>query len=231
MKKTLKTVVSLALSAVVATSTALSAGGDFYTLQQVNFPIYSNGYLIEEGDLPTLSLNGNTYVPLRKLAESASVDVNWNNDTGAIEVKNEFVDVYYFEKLLITEYLANRVYTAADAVIQAAVGYEQYTIYDTKLDTALKDFNELYPQMFPDGLYTGEEFGSRLNDIINKSLAYAGYAKEYQRYLAGMKKGTYTRDYIRNVFADLNEQSSNYYILDSESLIKPTLYAMIAKGY
>lgn len=222
MKKTLKAVVSLALSAVVATSTALSAGGDFYTLQQVNFPIYSNGYLIEEGDLPTLSLNGNTYVPLRKLAESASVDVNWNNDTGAIEVNNTYATVDYLRKIALVE--------AEYAVLFQVVSSSAYGIcntfanYQRGIETinGLKDelnqnvsgyintANTTLSYCFPNGLSADAEYEKKLNDFIYNTNVCVQTFNDTKQLINDYMDDKYTINYTYTNMLKLIDNFKNY---------------------
>ena len=223
MKKTLKTVVSLALSAVVATSTALSAGGDFYTLQQVNFPIYSNGYLIEEGDLPTLSLNGNTYVPLRKLAESASVDVNWNNDTGAIEIDNTYATVDYLRKIALVEaefevlYLIavryrNSIvdtffdYTNGNVTIsylKAAMGSSDISVFVSRANKALN-------YCFPNGLSADAEYEKKLNDFIYNTNVCVQTLSDTNQLINDCIDGKYTATYTSSKIVELGKNFTDY---------------------
>ena len=223
MKKTLKTVVSLALSAVVATSTALSAGGDFYTLQQVNFPIYSNGYLIEEGDLPTLSLSGNTYVPLRKLAESASVDVNWNNDTGAIEINNTYAAVEYLRKVEVVE-------AEYEVLFFIARSWEQSIVNDfidcvsgrmtvSKLKDSVNVFNindsvslanRTLNYCFPNGLSADAEYEKKLNDYIYNTNVCVQTLGDIEQLINDYIDGKYTATYATSKIVELEKNFTNY---------------------
>ncbi|MBQ7953450.1 MAG: hypothetical protein IJ332_01760 [Clostridia bacterium] len=56
--------------------------------EQVHYPMYFNGTLIPEGDKPILSLNWNTYVPLRKVCEGTGLTVDWNDQKQEIYVEN-----------------------------------------------------------------------------------------------------------------------------------------------
>lgn len=224
MKKTLKTVVSLALSAVVATSTALSAGGDFYTLQQVNFPIYSNGYLIEEGDLPTLSLNGNTYVPLRKLAESASVDVNWNNDTGAIEIDNTYATVEYLRKIALVEAEYETLYGWIiyddERIVLYSNEYHQskVTASEAKEDiqgclnnssNVAERANYMLNKCFPNGLDANYEYEKKLNDYIYAVNVGMQSLYDDAQLANDYIDGKYTWDYLLSKGKEIDKQSQN----------------------
>lgn len=224
MKKTLKAVVSLALSAVVATSTALSAGGDFYTLQQVNFPIYSNGYLIEEGDLPTLSLNGNTYVPLRKLAESASVDVNWNNDTGAIEIDNTYATVDYLRKIALVEaefetlygwiiYKSERITLYSNDYHQSktTASEAKEDIQDSlnNISKAASNANYMLNKCFPNGLDANYEYEKKLNDFIYNTNVCLQSLYDNAQLANDYIDGKYTWNYLLSKWKELDKQRHN----------------------
>ena len=223
MKKTLKTVVSLALSAVVATSTALSAGGDFYTLQQVNFPIYSNGYLIEEGDLPTLSLSGNTYVPLRKLAESASVDVNWNNDTGAIEVKNKFIAADAFRKVALVEAEYELLYLIAvryrNSIVDTFFDYTNGNVTISYLKAAMGSSdisvfvsraNKTLNYCFPNGLSADTEYEKKLNDFIYNTNVCVQTFNDTKQLINDFISNKYTATYTSSKIVELDKNFTNY---------------------
>ena len=74
-------IVVVMLTAIVPVSASISC-------EQVHYPMYFNGTLVPEGDKPILSLNWNTYVPLRKVCEGTGLEVVWNNEKQEIYVEN-----------------------------------------------------------------------------------------------------------------------------------------------
>lgn len=75
-------IVVVMLTAIVPVSASISC-------EQVHYPMYFNGTLVPEGDKPILSLNWNTYVPLRKVCEGTGLEVVWNNEKQEIYVENK----------------------------------------------------------------------------------------------------------------------------------------------
>ncbi len=74
-------IVVVMLTAIVPVSASIDC-------EQVHYPMYFNGKLVPEGDKPILSLNWNTYVPLRKVCEGTGLEVVWNNEKQEIYVEN-----------------------------------------------------------------------------------------------------------------------------------------------
>lgn len=72
MKKGLATL--LVIMVLFAT---VFASSDTFTLVQSEYPIYVNGSEFDTGDLPPLNYEGNTYLPLRKVAEATGNDVDF----------------------------------------------------------------------------------------------------------------------------------------------------------
>lgn len=60
----------------------VTAGTNLFQLAKVDYPIFVDGQALES-ELPTLNYNGNTYLPLRKVAEAANSKVFWDNSNKA----------------------------------------------------------------------------------------------------------------------------------------------------
>lgn len=84
MKKKLIALVAL-LTLMVVT---VSASSNTFELTQVYYPIYTRGKLVAEDDLPVLSYNDRTYVPLRKLSEASGLSVVFDDTTDSIYLEN-----------------------------------------------------------------------------------------------------------------------------------------------
>ncbi len=78
---------------VATTSIGVLATNETFTLTKSETPIYVNGVQYPSDALPILNLDidgkGNTYVPLRNLSEMLGADVNWNNETKAIDITTD----------------------------------------------------------------------------------------------------------------------------------------------
>lgn len=74
-------VFSIMIASVVPASASIMC-------DQVHYPIYFNGILSATGDKPILSLNWNTYVPLRNVCEGSGLEVIWNEQKQEIYVEN-----------------------------------------------------------------------------------------------------------------------------------------------
>lgn len=83
----MKKIVSLFCVVFVLLTTTFSASAAI-SCEQVHYPMYFNGMLVPEGDKPILSLNWNTYVPLRKVCEGTGLTVDWNDKKQEIYVEN-----------------------------------------------------------------------------------------------------------------------------------------------
>ena len=79
----------IAISLLLVSVTVSVSASNKFELEQVFYPIYSDGNLVPEDELPTLSYNDRTYVPLRKLSEATGLEVYFDGDTESIHVYNE----------------------------------------------------------------------------------------------------------------------------------------------
>ena len=136
MKKILCSIciITLLLTSIIPVSASISC-------EQVHYPMYFNGKLVPEGDKPILSLNWNTYVPLRKVCEGTGLEVVWNNEKQEIYVENitalaaqDYANLAAIYKNTSMNGLCEIIFLNAfyDALDHLTAG--EYTLYQTCLD-------------------------------------------------------------------------------------------------
>lgn len=57
-----------------------------YVAEDVSFKIFVNGK--EFTSAPAVAINGSTYLPLKAVGEALNIPVNWNSESGQVEVGN-----------------------------------------------------------------------------------------------------------------------------------------------
>lgn len=87
-----KKVTILIIIAIVVITFIPVYGYVYYKLVKVDYPIYVNGNKLGS-DLPTLNYNGNTYLPLRKVAEAANSNVDWDDKKREVIINKDDTDV------------------------------------------------------------------------------------------------------------------------------------------
>ncbi|MBQ8390933.1 MAG: hypothetical protein IJX50_00100 [Clostridia bacterium] len=91
----MKKIIALILILVVASPYSTLATD--FTCTQVYYPIIVNGLQLDVGSLPVLNLNGNTYIPLRKIGEGSGLTVEWNADKQEVRIANASANALLFE--------------------------------------------------------------------------------------------------------------------------------------
>ncbi|MFB9324671.1 stalk domain-containing protein [Paenibacillus aurantiacus] len=76
----------LAGAALMFSAQIIAAPLKEYTLSKLELPILVNGKALSS-TLPFLNYQGNTYAPLKAVAEALGVDVKWNNKESRIEIR------------------------------------------------------------------------------------------------------------------------------------------------
>lgn len=82
---------------LICSSLAFAQEGVLFDVIKYDFKLFWNGNELEF-DSPVLLVNGQTYVPLRDMAEETGMDVNWNGDTREIRMTEAdvwFEDVFF----------------------------------------------------------------------------------------------------------------------------------------
>lgn len=97
-------VVTIAIIAITPLLVAFAAGTIRYEAYETGVKIFFNGKEIEF-DLPVVTINNHTYIPLREAAEKADVGVEWNGEDNTImltgnshgfDVQNVFENLFEF---------------------------------------------------------------------------------------------------------------------------------------
>lgn len=65
-----------------------------FKLTQANYPIYVNNQELKS-DLPILSYNGNTYIPLRKVSDATGNNINWDDVSKSVYISKNVDDKIY----------------------------------------------------------------------------------------------------------------------------------------
>ena len=177
MKKKLIALVTL-LALMVAT---VSASGNIFELTQVHYPIYTNYKLVPEDDLPILSYNDRTYVPLRKLSEASGLSVLFDETSSTIHIQNQTVQqVQIYSQVMDAAYLVQYIYmnliyfdNSCDLALNAFDGYQNEIT-----DNCLRRTNSYVYTIIPnnleilyDKIYYLEEMytASGLTDVLGES--------------------------------------------------------------
>lgn len=136
MKKGLAT-----LLVIVVLFATVFASSDTFTLVRSEYPIYINGSEFDTGDLPPLNYEGNTYLPLRKVAEATGNDVDFvNNQIVLNNSKNLHValsqNIAFYGKL-------TRMYTLAEFILNSiAISASGKSAYPERIYDDLNYLNE-----------------------------------------------------------------------------------------
>lgn len=131
--KNLKNVAALLTLLMLITVTV--SGSNTFQLTQVNYPIYANGELVPQGDLPVLSYQDRTYVPLRMVSESSGLDVNFDEQKEAIYLENAKLknEKYYFSMYNAYDMMFDAVddaFEGGDMVYKATCAKDAQTAVD-----------------------------------------------------------------------------------------------------
>ncbi|MGI5838567.1 MAG: DUF4352 domain-containing protein [bacterium] len=76
------------LVGLVLGSVATVGAADYFTAAPAGFPILVNG-VRKTFDMPAVSINGSTYMPLRALGEALGETVKWNAAKNRVEIGND----------------------------------------------------------------------------------------------------------------------------------------------
>ena len=205
-----------------------------FELQQVFYPIYSNGELVPEDDLPVLSYNDRTYVPLRKLSEASGLDVNFDNKTESIYINNGLLyeaqinaliaDIYHdiivlFEKFVCYDNVLNTIddgrinnFDTKNSFEIAKNYLEKYLLADIQLlENKIDYLSKIYE-------YDKEHFvDNKLVDDLYERLEYAktayNYAKKCYDMLCDYDK--FNIDYFLGSYYGYNEDGYRHRLLEA----------------
>lgn len=227
MKKFKKIMVVVLLLALCITT--VTGSGTTYELEEVYYPIYANGKELPRGDLPILNYNGSTYVPLRKLSEAARVEIEWDNTSNSVEIRNIYKAAYYLYKIIMVEQRAELAlertmkYTdkfeglvslyVVDKAITKDEALTALDMWHGYLENDLQDYQSLLTDLFPNGLDTSIEYENELNEYITGVNYMISLFAEMYSYAKGCIEGMYTYDFYMSQWKRIHLSSDipNFY--------------------
>ncbi len=231
----------VALIVLLALLTVSVSASNKFELTQVHYPIYANGELVVPDELPVLSYQDRTYVPLRKLSEASGLSVYFDDAQQSISIYNS---------PLIEAQVYAAVANAYKQAIDIVQLFDQYndgltncmnnivysgpnvSYYLEKLPYYIYEFIPLQIEelseeiVFVDELYKamGVSLGASPVDDLYTRLYYAQEALKnaelaYQ-VLVGYANGIYTYSYFENMYYGRNNDGYMSMMFDLYSCVK-----------
>lgn len=206
----------LALFVVMLLLAGSVSASHTFQLEQVFYPIYSNGELVPTDDLPTLSYQDRTYVPLRKLSEATGLSVEFDTTTDTIQIRNTALDcAIVYATIIDTLHEFERLHTLFGNTYNSINGIlDGLQLNDSDgtqyfIDSSDNYLNEFVPSQIEKlrtdvALLSSFEsiLGKDVIDTMNVWLYHADtaltYAKNCNDVIKGYAHGIYTFDYSCN---------------------------------
>lgn len=88
-----KYLIGFLLGAMLCSALPSLASVEQFILSRADYKVFVNNAEYENTDYPTMTYEGTTYVPLKKLADLLGVDVKWNEKMQRAEISNTVATV------------------------------------------------------------------------------------------------------------------------------------------
>lgn len=85
-KKYKQLVIGILIGCFLCSFMPISAAVEQFILTKADYKVLVNGQEYNDAQLPTLQYNGNTYIPLRNVANILGVKLNWNETENQAEI-------------------------------------------------------------------------------------------------------------------------------------------------
>ncbi len=225
-----KRIVAVILIMVLMT-VGVSASSNKFELEQVFYPIYSDGKLVPEDELPTLSYNDRTYVPLRKLSEATGLGVGFNDEKQTINIANTpldmsqvyaFVTDSYYDIHNLYDYYedcGDMMRECTTAVIEGDLDYAEYLLealpeyievyIPAIIESLKKQIGYIEPAYVIYGL-EGENPTADLKDRLEKAESLLQSTKLCREYLLKFVTGEYSYDRYSDLVYGSNKDGMFY---------------------